>query len=574
MNTQIKVAGYIRVSTAIQASEGESLTTQKQQIQDFARQKGWELTNIYADEGLSGTKIEYRTQLQQMIKDAKQGHFSVILFSKLSRFARNAREYQNMSYELEQHGVNLVSIKENIDPTTKTGKMIAGILSLFAQWEHETIKEQMYENKMIRWKENRTFMGVPPFGYTWNKGTKQLEINEQEAEIYRRIVSMYIDTGMGMRDIALKFNTEGLIITKHNRDGAEYKRAKWNCAGISYILKNPCYYGHYVVNTVVYEDGKNGAGTKRTKTLKPESENISFPIPSIISKVEWDKIQQTSQFRKVQTKRTGEYTSTFFLRNVLVCNRCGGKMNAKIGSKRKDGFINRYYTCYNATTIKKNLDNNRDQKCDLPHIKAKKIESAVWADILVMFALNPKKSFGDVFNSEKHKEKILNFEQTVLNLESELAAKKKARERIYKLLEIDGSDVNEVYGKLKLNKDELITIESNLTEVKHKLSELLRIEQKEKERTDFLTNNKKQFATLRKEIRELSLEDRKTLVECMLSEPIKLDYEDAIEGEHGGGPCADYKLHFNTSVIQRFIDEGKILRFNKDSSYDTSAFHP
>jgi site-specific DNA recombinase len=161
----IKVCGYSRVSTNLQVTEGESLDTQKQQITDFAKQKNWILTKIYTDEGQSGSKIEHRVQFQQMVQDAKQGVFSVIIFTKLSRFARNAREYMNLSFELDKYNVQLASIKENIDPLTRTGKMISGILSLFAEWEYETIKEQMFENKIARWKDNRSFIGKVPFGY-------------------------------------------------------------------------------------------------------------------------------------------------------------------------------------------------------------------------------------------------------------------------------------------------------------------------------------------------------------------------------------------------------------------------
>jgi len=148
-----KAVGYIRVSTSIQVKEGESLSTQRQQIVDYAKNKGWELDSIYSDEGISGAKIEYRTNLKKLIEDAKQGKFEVIIITKLSRFTRNAREYMNLSYELKNYGISLVSIKENIDSTALTGKMMAGFLALFAEWEHNIIKEQMHENKMARWKE-------------------------------------------------------------------------------------------------------------------------------------------------------------------------------------------------------------------------------------------------------------------------------------------------------------------------------------------------------------------------------------------------------------------------------------
>jgi len=87
---KLKAVIYTRVSTSLQASEGESLDLQLQQCTDFIKSKGWELISIYTDSGQSGAKIEHRLQFQQMVKDAKQGNFNVIVFTKLSRFARSA----------------------------------------------------------------------------------------------------------------------------------------------------------------------------------------------------------------------------------------------------------------------------------------------------------------------------------------------------------------------------------------------------------------------------------------------------------------------------------------------------
>ncbi|HEY5510604.1 MAG TPA: recombinase family protein [Prolixibacteraceae bacterium] len=558
----IKVAGYVRVSTAIQVSEGESLDTQREQITDYAKSKGWELVNIYADEGLSGGKIEYRTQFQQMIKDAKSGKFSAIIFSKLSRFARNAREYMNLSYELEQSKVNLISIKENIDPTTTTGKLLAKLLAIFAEWEHETIREQMYENKMIRWKDKRSFLGRTPLGYAWNPVTMQLEIVQKEADIYLRIVRMYVDQKMALRDIANKLTIEGVSYSRQIKDKSKNNKTesihdKWSSAQTSYILKNPAYYGHYVLNQTVYGDGNKGAGTRRTKERKPESEAITFPIPALITKTEWDKIQASTEFKKVKTKNSNELTRSFFLRDVCYCSRCGGKMNARIGSKMKSGITHRYYACYWSNTLKKNIEGNH-AKCTLPLIKAKELENAVWADVIVMFSLNPKQAFGDVFNAEKHKVRISELEQSISTLKSDLLNKTKARERLFRMLDVEDLDENELHEKLRKNQDQILTVKGNLSDFQGKLDDLKGMEAKQKEIIEFYEKNKNHYASLRKEISNLAPLDRKTLVESMLQGPIRIDHQADSEEDGPGGVQADYKLQFNPQIIERFIDEGKI----------------
>jgi site-specific DNA recombinase len=547
-----KAAGYIRVSTAGQI-EGESLETQRKQITSFIEQKDWDLAQIYADEGQSGAKIEYRTEFQQMIIDAKAGEFEVIVFYKLSRFARNAREYQNLSYELEQHGVQLASVKENIDPTTKTGKMIAGILSLFAEWEHETIREQMLENRTAKWKDQRVFIGKPPFGYTWNKEKKKLEINDEEASLYKRIVNMYINQRLSFRDIAIQLNGEGLIC----------KNGKWSSPVISYIFKNPCYYGYYVVNQYKYEDGKRGAGTRRTKQRKPESETITFPIDKpIISKTEWDKIQLATLANKVKTKRNTD--PSFFLRDVLVCSRCGGVMKPHKGIKRKDGSHLRYYRCYWSGTSKRNLEAGRKQKCTLPVIKAETIENAIWVDIRMKFAMNPKKAFEHLISDKNIEKNIKGQEEIITRLEDEKSTLKRVRQRIILMLRNPDLDIDETTKDLRENKEQRINNQSHLNSAYDRLKELQEATRQNEKIISYINENKKQFAQIRKDINKLSYEDKKLLVEAMLIGKVVVDYEEPGCNSLGGAN-ADFKIRFNPDILQRFADEGKIKALNNNS---------
>lgn len=93
MTEKLKVAGYIRVSTPSQAEEGESLSTQTDQIAQFVKMKGWQLIRRYEDRGLSGAKADTRPGFMAMIEDARRGMFQGVVFSRLSRFARSASDF-------------------------------------------------------------------------------------------------------------------------------------------------------------------------------------------------------------------------------------------------------------------------------------------------------------------------------------------------------------------------------------------------------------------------------------------------------------------------------------------------
>jgi len=170
-----EVAGYIRVSTPGQAKEGESLATQRQAIESYAENKGWELVAIYEDAGISGSTTAGRPALLELLEDAPKGKFDVLIIPRLSRLGRNARDLLNNIQTLRDNEVVLISLKEQIDLTTPFGRALVTMLAAIVELERETIKEQMEENKLAKWKDGRTFLGQPPFGYVWNKETKGLD---------------------------------------------------------------------------------------------------------------------------------------------------------------------------------------------------------------------------------------------------------------------------------------------------------------------------------------------------------------------------------------------------------------
>ncbi len=556
-----KVVGYTRVSTSKQVKEGESLSTQREQITEFAKNKGWELKKIYSDEGMSGAKIEHRTDFKKLIEDAKQGKFEVVIFTRLSRFARNTREYLNLFHELQEHGISIVSIKENFDPTTNTGKAMATILASFAELERDTIREQMNESKMVRWRELRIFNGRTPFAYYWNKETQKLEINKEEAKVYHLLVDMYLNQKMSFQDISIKLKEQGI----------KCKRAFWSGTTIGYVLKNPAYYGNYVVNQYLYEDSARGVGTKRTKKRKPSSEHISYPIIPLISKNQWDLIQKQTEFNKRKSKRSTK-TEDLTIRDVLICGRCGGRVKPRVGNVRKDGSVPRYYVCYWAGTSKKNLlASGRKKKCSLPFIKTKPIENAIWADILVNFSLNPDIAFKFLFDSEKQKSKVDQLKETMDRLENELNKKNRARSNIFKCMEDDDLNINELKDKLRNNQDEIMELKGMLHETKSQYEELISIIDRQNDITDFLLNNKKELRKLAKQIKKLNGNDKKILVESMLKDKVVIDYQEDNEIDGPGGPKIKFKLNWNPEILQRFIDEGKITNLNQNSTHDTAG---
>ena len=125
-------------------SQLESLDNQMEAFRYRAAQRGdWDLVNIYADEGLSGTSMTHRVQFQQMIEDCKAGKVDYVITKSISRFARNTVDTLQTVRELQSHGVEVLFEKEGIDTADSLSEMVLSIMASFAQEESRSISENV-----------------------------------------------------------------------------------------------------------------------------------------------------------------------------------------------------------------------------------------------------------------------------------------------------------------------------------------------------------------------------------------------------------------------------------------------
>lgn len=190
----IKVAGYVRVSSKEQV-DGESLTTQRKSITDFASKQGYELTEIYADEGISGGNVKDRHALLRCISEGQAGKFNILIVHRLSRFGRNANELLNNHMALKEVGIELISISEKIDFTSTYGGFMLIMLAAVAQLERDIIKETTLENRIAIGKKGIPTSGAMPYARTFNKETGEWELNEDKARVIREVAEEYLKGG-------------------------------------------------------------------------------------------------------------------------------------------------------------------------------------------------------------------------------------------------------------------------------------------------------------------------------------------------------------------------------------------
>ena len=128
-----KVALYIRVSMADQ-----NIETQKIALEDYCKRMDFEITDTYQDNGFSG-KTDKRPQFERLLSDMRANKVSCVLVYKLDRIGRSLKHLLNLFEEFKNHGVEFMSLTQNINTNTPEGKMFWQMLGVFAEYEREMI---------------------------------------------------------------------------------------------------------------------------------------------------------------------------------------------------------------------------------------------------------------------------------------------------------------------------------------------------------------------------------------------------------------------------------------------------
>jgi DNA invertase Pin-like site-specific DNA recombinase len=134
-----RVAIYARVSTT---NHGQDVGLQTGDLRQFAEARGWRLVDQYIDSGMSGS-TDSRPELNRLMVDAKRRKFDVVLVWKLDRFGRSLRHLVNALAEFESLGIAFVSLSDNLDLSTASGRLMFNIIGAMAEFERELIRERV-----------------------------------------------------------------------------------------------------------------------------------------------------------------------------------------------------------------------------------------------------------------------------------------------------------------------------------------------------------------------------------------------------------------------------------------------
>jgi len=332
----LKIAIYIRVSTEDQAKEGYSLEVQREYLEDFARREGCEVYEVYCDEGISAYSTR-RPALQKLLADAKAKKFSRVLVHKIDRFSRNLKDLLMLVDELSSYGVGFKSATEPFDTTTSAGKLMFQQLGSFAEFERNRIAERVFPG-MVKGVQLGNWQGArfAPFGYTYSKVKKLLEIEEREVNIVKLIYMMYL-SGKSSHDIAAYLDKKGY----KTRTGKQFYN-KFICD----ILKNRIYTGKIVWNKKHYD--KNQKTKKHYKYIKNDPSKIIVAQGKhkpIIDEEYFTQVQKLLADKK-RTWRPRVKNKEYLLTGLLTCAKCSHKYNGVSSiSNHRTNKKKRWYRC-------------------------------------------------------------------------------------------------------------------------------------------------------------------------------------------------------------------------------------
>lgn len=299
----LRVAAYCRVSSDSQ----DQLHSFAAQVQYYSKtiseNKLMELVDIYADEGLTGTKTAKRDDFNRLISDCKKGKIDRVLTKSMSRFARNTADALMYARILRNCGVSILFEKENIDTAYMSSELLLAISGAQAQEESISISKNMRWSIEKRMQNGTFIASCPPYGYRLKGG--EFEIAEDEAEIVRLIFKSFL-SGMGKYAIVKMLN-ERNIPKSSERNG-------WRVKTIDYILRNERYIGDarlkkkYKTETLPFKTIVNHGE-------KPQYyvENMNAPI---ISKEDFNAVQRLLQ--NASNKSTGKHHH-YSLSGKIIC---------------------------------------------------------------------------------------------------------------------------------------------------------------------------------------------------------------------------------------------------------------
>ena len=305
----MNIAAYCRVSTD-KEDQLNSLDAQKRFFTEFTEKNGHTLVRLYADEGISGTKIKNRKEFLRLLKDAESGLFDMVVVKDISRFARNTVDLLQSTRKLKALGIETTFLTANMT-VLGNSEFVLTIFGALAQEESANTSKRVKFGKKLNAEKGR----VPNIVYGYDKTIGDyfnLEINQQEAAVVQQIYHWYLVEGYGAAKIGKMLNERGI---RTKRD------CIWSQNGVCRILTNELYTGKIINGKQEVTDFLTGQRAEKDETdwLVTERPDLRIIEPEQYEKAVHLMAQRGKTFKVDRERQSNKYLFS----TLIKCKECG-----------------------------------------------------------------------------------------------------------------------------------------------------------------------------------------------------------------------------------------------------------
>ena len=327
--------------------ESNSISNQKQMLEDFARRNGLPNPTHFTDDGISGTQFD-RPGFLAMMEEVEAGRVEAIVIKDMSRLGRDYLKVGQVMEILRQRGVRLIAINDGVDSLKGDDDFtpFRNIMNEFYARDTSRKIRSVFKSKGMSGKH---LTGTVIYGYLWDEKREHWLVDEEAAEVVRRIFSLTLE-GYGPYQIACKLSADRIEIpvvhlARFNEGVNRSKPVKdpygWGSSTIVNILKKREYLGH----TINFKTRKHFKDKKSHYVSEDEWTIFENTHEAIIDQQTFDLAQKIRSNVRRYPNGWGEAAP---LTGLLYCADCGGKMYVH---RTNNGRRISQYTCSNYTKI-------------------------------------------------------------------------------------------------------------------------------------------------------------------------------------------------------------------------------
>lgn len=317
-----RVAAYCRVSTDT-TKQGLSLENQEAHYQALIEaHENWNLVGIFHDDGISGTKMDKRQGLANLLTACEESRVDLVITKSISQLARNTTDCLHIVRKLKNLKIPIIFERENINTSSMDGELMLTVLSSLAQDESTSISKNIKLGIRHRAESGVYHHSFAPYGY--RKVGKDLVIDPEQSQVVKRIFKRYND-GLSVEKIVNQLNADGII---------PQRGKQWYGSTVRGMLKNPTFTGTLALGQTETNDRYN-----RVRHYDPDSWLlITNHHPAIVDQATFDQAQQTMRL-KAGIRKKADYHQHYPFTKLITCAHCGSNFK-----RHKNGTAS-YWVC-------------------------------------------------------------------------------------------------------------------------------------------------------------------------------------------------------------------------------------